>query len=137
MQGFLDKVKNGIATFMDGRYGGDQLGVVLVAFALILSLLSNVAGKWLLILALAALVYAIVRMLSRDKAARNKENVAFLRAIAKPWKWCHRQRVKFQNRKTKVYVRCPNCHAEFALPKGKGHLRATCPKCGEKSEHTV
>ena len=46
-------------------------------------------------------------------------------------------RTRWENRDTKAYVRCPNCHKQFALPKGKGKLRATCPYCGEKSVHKV
>lgn len=137
MQGFLDKVRGGVQKFMSGRYGGDQLGTVLVVISLIFSILANWFGRWLTIVALILLILAFVRIFSRNLEARRKENQTFLTAVAKPGKWFRRERTKFVNRKTKAYVRCPHCHAEFALPKGKGRLRATCPKCGEKSEHTV
>ena len=68
---------------------------------------------------------------------RTRENEAFLSAIEKPRAWIHRQQGKWANRNTRAYVRCPYCHTEFALPKGKGKLRATCPHCGQKSEHRV
>ena len=137
MQEFLDKVRAGVQKFMSGRYGGDQLGTTLVVVSLIFSILANWLGRWLTIVALVLLVVAFARILSRNIEARRKENRAFLNAVAAPGKWFRRQRTKFVNRKTKAYVRCPHCNAEFALPKGEGRLRATCPKCGEKSEHTV
>ena len=137
MQGFLDKVNEGLRKLMAGRYGGDQLGTVLVVISLIFSILANWLGRWMTVVALVLLILAFARMFSRNYEVRRKENRSFLQAVAAPGKWIHRQRIKFANRKTKAYVRCPHCHAEFALPKGKGHLRATCPKCGEKSEHTV
>jgi Zn finger protein HypA/HybF involved in hydrogenase expression len=137
MQEFLDKMRARAQEFMAGRYGGDQLGTVLVVISLVLSILANWVGRWMTVIALVLLVIAFARILSRDIEQRTRENRAFLLAFAKPAAWIHRQRVKFANRKTKAYVRCPHCNAEFALPKGKGKLRATCPKCGEKSVHEV
>ncbi len=137
MQEFFSKLRSNVQTFMAGRYGGDQLGTVLVLVSLILSILSNWVGRWMGILALVLLVVAFARILSTNHAARQQENRAFMTFFTKPGAWFHRQKVKFDNRKIKAYVRCPHCHAEFALPKGKGKLRATCPKCGEKSVHEV
>lgn len=137
MQDFFDKLGNRVRTFMAGRYGGDQLGTVLVLVSLILSILSNWVGRWMGIVALLLLVVAFARILSTNYTARQQENRAFMTFVTKPGAWFHRKKVKFDNRKTKAYVRCPHCNAEFALPKGKGKLRATCPKCGEKSVHEV
>lgn len=137
MQDFLNKLRDSVARFMYGRYGGDQLGLTLLVIALLCSLVGPWVGRWLSIVSTVLIIVALYRMLSRDHAARSRENQAFLQATAKPRSWIHRNKVKWDNRKTKAYVRCPHCHSEFALPKGKGHVRATCPKCGEKSEHTV
>lgn len=35
---------------------------------------------------------------------------------------------------TTVVIPCPNCQAKMRLPRGKGTLRATCPRCGQKSD---
>lgn len=34
---------------------------------------------------------------------------------------------------TTLVVDCPKCAAKLRLPRGKGTLRATCPRCGEKT----
>ena len=34
--------------------------------------------------------------------------------------------------KTHELFYCPKCHASCFVPKGKGKVRITCPKCGEK-----
>lgn len=34
---------------------------------------------------------------------------------------------------TTLVVPCPKCEAKMRLPRGKGTLRATCPRCGEKT----
>lgn len=137
MQEFINKVRNGARNFMNGRYGSDQLGTTLVIVALVLTILSNWLGRWLSIVALILLIIVFARMFSKNIEARHKENIAFVSFLPGVNLFIRRQRVKWANRKTKAYVRCPHCNAEFALPKGKGRLRATCPKCGEKSDHTV
>ena len=30
------------------------------------------------------------------------------------------------------YFRCPSCHQQVRVPKGKGHIEIRCPKCGTK-----
>ena len=137
MQDFLSNLRAKASRFMQGRYGGDQLGITLVSVALVLSLLGPMSSRWLTLVSTALMLVAIWRVLSRAHAARRKENQAFLAAVAKPRAWLRRRKTMWDNRGTKAYVRCPHCHAQFALPKGKGKLRATCPKCGQKSEHTV
>lgn len=41
---------------------------------------------------------------------------------------------KWENRKTTKYIKCPTCGQTLAVPKGKGKIRVTCPKCGTKVE---
>lgn len=137
MQDFLEKIRSAMSNFMYGRYGADQLGLTLLVIAIIFSFLAIPFSSYLNIVSLLLAIVAVVRLLSRNIPARRSENRAFLTFFAKPINWVRRQYKKWTNRKTKAYVRCPYCHAEFALPKGKGKLRATCPKCGQKSEHTV
>ena len=138
MRDFLNKLRESHLRFMRSRYGGDQLGLVIVSFSLLCTLITWLTHwRWVSVVSLAALAIELWRMYSRDIPARARENQAYLDITEKPRSWIRRQRSKWANRKVKAYVRCPHCHAEFALPKGKGKLRATCPKCGKKSEHTV
>ena len=36
---------------------------------------------------------------------------------------------KHLNRKTHLYFKCNNCKANLRVPKGKGKIEVTCPKC--------
>ena len=138
MRDFLNKLRESHLRFMRNRYGGDQLGLVIVSLSLVCTIITWLTHwRWLSVVSLAALAFELWRMYSRDIPARARENQAYLDITEQPRSWIRRQRGKWANRKVKAYVRCPHCHAEFALPKGKGKLRATCPKCGKKSEHTV
>lgn len=38
------------------------------------------------------------------------------------------------NRKTTKYFKCKNCGQMLSVPKGKGKIRVTCPKCHTKVE---
>ena len=126
-----------LGKLMSGRYGYDQLGMALVGLSLVCLILNFWLSPYALIVAWGLLIWATFRMWSRNIAARQHENAVFLGLIDKPLSWTRRNVSKIQNRKTKAYVRCPHCNAEFSLPKGKGKLRATCPRCGEKSVHEV
>jgi hypothetical protein len=137
---FKDKMEGwgrSLAHQMEGRYGYDQLGMLLLGLSLVFLVAGFWWRPWGTILAWAFLIVQTVRLLSRNYDTRRRENAAFLRVVSGPASWIQRQRTHWANRKTKAYVRCPHCHAEFSLPKGKGKLRATCPQCGEKSVHSV
>ena len=43
-------------------------------------------------------------------------------------------RKRFAERKTNLFVRCPQCRNMLRLPRGKGRLEATCPVCRTKFE---
>lgn len=40
----------------------------------------------------------------------------------------------WKERKTKAFLKCPTCGQTLSVPKGKGRLIVTCPKCHTKME---
>ena len=129
------RLADAIKRYMKGIYGFDQLGgVLLVALAICLAFAGGGSIFWW-ILALAILGYGGFRALSQDHEARAAENGKFLGFVNKITSRFKGAGSSVDN--SKVYVSCPHCHKQFALPKGKGTLRATCPHCGEKSVHKV
>ena len=40
----------------------------------------------------------------------------------------------WKERKTKAFLKCPKCGTMLSVPKGKGRLIVTCPKCHAKME---
>lgn len=125
---------------MMGRYGLDQMTVGLLVGMMVFSLLSSLT--WFLplyLISIALMIWAVFRFFSRNTAARARENEKFLvfwNQVKKWWngvrQWFAKQKRKWDDRKTHVYFRCPNCKKELRVPKGKGKLEVTCPLCRSK-----
>lgn len=110
--------------FMVGRYGPDQLSVALCILSFVLSIISNVTDlSAITALSAVALGIAVYRILSRDVLRRRSENQLFLA------KW-NPIAARFRDRKTHKYFKCPNCGQQLRVPKNKGSMTITCPKCG-------
>lgn len=121
---------NALYRFFYGRRGMDQLGFALLIASLVLSLLSSILRIGILSLAsMAAWIYALYRMLSKNISAREKENQWFLSKYTPVASSVKQARVRFKNRKIYLYYRCPNCKAWLRLPRNIGEKTVTCGKC--------
>ena len=121
--------------FMMGRYGGDQLGKVLTLASLILLLVSLFFDITICyILGVGVLIYTYWRMFSKNVSKRYEENQKFVnmryRAVVK---W-DKQKKQWAQRKTHRFFKCPQCSQKVRVPKGRGKICITCPKC--KTEFT-
>lgn len=124
MNGFFDRLKSALRHFMLGRYGTDKLNMAILTAGLICSLVVMFIRLPILDLLLTALSYvlmgwAIFRMLSRNIYKRYQENRRYLRFV---------ERLKDREHR---YFDCPRCRQPVRVPKGKGKIAITCPKCRE------
>jgi len=125
-------MRNFLHRFMIGRYGPDHLGIAIIIVAFILSVLN--VFLWhtpLLYFSYLFFVLVIYRMLSRNIPRRRAENDRFISI----W-WPIRMRVKkiiqyIKDKRKYVYYKCPTCKTKLRVPKGKGKIRMTCPRCWE------
>ena len=112
--------------FMAGRYGTDKLNMAMLGVGLILSLVTMfIRRPWWLNLSLTLLAYAIMfwcifRCLSRNTYKRYQENRKYLRFL---------ERIRDREHR---YYNCPRCRQPVRVPKGKGKIAITCPRCKEK-----
>ena len=122
---FTAKLSSGLRSFMAGRYGTDRLNMVILCAGLAASILSSLVRItplnlifWLLSYAL--MIWAIWRSLSRNTYKRYQENRKFMQIFDRMKDRQHR------------YFDCPKCHQMVRVPRGKGKISITCPRCREK-----
>ena len=131
------RLGDAIKRYMKGIYGFDQLGGVLLVAAAVALALAGGGNIFWWIVALLLVGWGCFRAFSQHHEARAAENEKFLALVDKVVTWFKGLFNRADSSGTKAYVTCPYCHKQYALPKGKGTLRATCPHCGEKSVHKV
>ncbi|MBE6945275.1 MAG: hypothetical protein E7459_04210 [Ruminococcaceae bacterium] len=107
--------------FLSGRYGMDQLNMLLLYVNLFLAIVVLFTGSlWLNLLTYIPLGIIVFRMLSKNIPARHEENRRYLQL---------RDRLKDRYNR---YFRCPKCKQMVRVPKGKGKIAITCPRCKER-----
>lgn len=134
MRKLFRKIKNGFMRLMYGRYGTDELNLVLLFFAIFLLLLSYIPdiGFIFLILALSVMVYSNFRTFSRNIPKRRRELERYLRIKRKPQNAMRLRKNKKRDKKTHCYFKCSSCKAVLRVPKGKGEILVTCPRCNKQ-----
>ena len=124
-----------LATFMQGRYGLDELGQMVVLVAVLFYLIDIFARTGILsTLGTVLMIYEIYRMYSRNIEARRKELNWYGLHARKPKAWYRLTKKKWVNRKTTRYFKCAKCGQVLSVPKGVGKIRVTCPKCKDVTE---
>jgi len=118
---------------MYGRSGMDQLGLAILGLAILLSVINIFFKIQLLqLLVILLILLAFLRAFSRNTAARSRENQKFLHIFSSIRGWSRRKKDMHQNRKTHKFFKCPGCKNTLRVPRGKGKVYITCPKCGER-----
>ncbi len=119
------KMGAGLRSFMAGRYGTDRLNMVILCVGVAASILSaffqqHWAGRLAWVLSYVLMIWAIFRSLSRNINKRYQENRRFLLML---------DRIK--DRKNRYFI-CPRCRQTVRVPRHKGKIAITCPKCKER-----
>jgi len=121
----MSRLKQWLRHFMKGRYGTDKLSMTILGVGVITSIVGMfipfVRIKMLLTLVSYVLMFwAIFRCFSRNTYKRYQENRKFLMWL---------DRIKDRQHR---YFSCPRCRQPVRVPRGKGKIAISCPKCGEK-----
>ena len=123
-------MKERMQRFMAGRYGNDQLNQFIFIVAIISMVLEIITRQSLFYtLTLVLLILAYVRVFSRNINKRYEANMKFLQkkdAILN--KFRKQKYYAAQRRNFHIYT-CPQCKQKIRIPKGKGKISITCPKC--------
>lgn len=120
--------------FMVGRYGSDQLSIFLVVLSLILTIIGRLAGISLIIsLSYVPLFFAVYRMFSKDVQKRSMENYKFAIFMSPIYSKFKKYQKRAKDTKTHKYFKCNSCKTTLRVPKGKGKIMITCPRCKTKA----
>ena len=137
MARFSDNFRGAAARFLSGRNGADELNRGLLVLYILLVLLrvplvllfpyTAVSAVFsLLLTAVAATI--LCRLFSRNLGRRQAENARFLRwwrprgAALAAWRG---RRMDRDHR----YFRCRSCKTLCRVPRGRGRIQITCPRC--------
>ncbi len=121
----MGRFRQGFQRFMQGRYGVDKLNMWILGIGAVVCVVAMLipwaTAKMVLTgIAWALMIWALWRTLSRNTYKRYREN-----------KWLLRTIDRIKDRQHKHFV-CPKCHQTVRVPRGKGKIAITCPKCRER-----
>lgn len=125
---------NWLRRFMYGRNGTDQLNFALLVLSVILCVVTAFfTNMWVRMIVYIPLAWGIFRMLSKNLVARRAENYKFLIVWQKIKGFFTgiAQRTKDKEHR---YFKCPSCKSVVRVPRGKGKIVITCPKCRTRFE---
>ena len=126
-------MRDKISRFMAGRYGSDQLSraVSVLAIALIIvELFTRFTPISVVVLAL--LIWIYFRTLSRNIYKRSEENRKYLVFRNKITGFFRKWKNRAKQSGTYRFYHCPDCRQTVRVPKGRGKIEITCPKCHAK-----
>lgn len=132
----MNKFKDSFMRFMAGRYGVDAFGKFLNIVSLVLLVVALIS-KWSLfyLLGVLLIIYEYYRMFSRNIQKRYAENQKYLTLKYKFTIKLGNIKNIFKPRadaKTHKVFKCPTCKQKVRVPRGKGRIEITCPKCKNK-----
>lgn len=123
-------MKECMQRFMAGRYGNDQLNQFIFIVAIISMVLEIITRQSLFYtLTLVLLILAYVRVFSRNINKRYEENMKFLQKKDAILNKFRKQKYYAAQRRNYHIYTCPQCKQKIRIPKGKGKISITCPKC--------
>ena len=125
IQQFLQRLSYKFRNFMVGRYGTDKLNMAILSAGLAACVISAFFDSPKMDLLLTGvsyglMIWALYRCFSRNTYKRYQENRKFLQFF---------DRLKDRQHR---YYDCPKCRQVVRVPRGKGKIAITCPKCKER-----
>ena len=119
---------NWLRRFMMGRYGADQLTFATLLLSMVLVMFTRGRLWPLSVAGFLLLGWAYFRMLSRNISARARERGVFLRYWYRVKNGWMKLAGRLQDRAHRYY-RCPQCRQQLRVPRGRGKIVITCPRC--------
>ena len=149
MRNFFQRLSEGYRRFMVGRYGSDQLSRFLMFLSVVMLILNMIFRSRTPIfyfLVWALIIYSYFRMFSKNieklnwfrnrrssgkyynSSASNRDSYQnYNQAYHNAQSGSHTMR---SDREHRIF-RCPSCDQRVRVPRGRGKIEITCPRCGQ------
>ncbi len=135
----MDKIMNKIYSFMNGRYGIDDIykdGFILYLILVILDIFFN--SKVLYVLQMTLILTLLYRSFSKQINKRIRENDKYLklkRKMLKPVKDIK----KYLKDDYHIYKKCHHCNTilKLPIPSKRGIKHSKCPTCKKRNTYLI
>ena len=126
-------MKEKMRKFMLGRYGFDELSKVCLGTTVVLMVCSMFLDNRLLyLMAIALLIFCYYRAFSRNIEKRRAEGQKYRNfRYQNTVKW-NAFKKRQEQKKLYCFYKCPQCRQKVRVPKGRGRICITCPKCSRE-----
>lgn len=127
---------NRLKDFFNGIYGFDGLSCGLLFLSIIINLITAMipsdTAKHLNIISYIPIIICLFRVFSHNHYKRRAENQKFMKLLQPVFEYFENHSEKKEQAKLFKFFKCPVCTQKIRVPKGKGKIEITCPKCGNK-----
>lgn len=121
---------NWLQRMMIGRYGVDKLSKAMLVLTFILLIISSFTESIIInTFAIIILALTYMRIFSRNINKRYQENMKFLQWWSPIEVKINRMFIRLKEQKTYRFFKCTQCGQQLRVPKGKGKIKITCPRC--------
>ncbi len=121
-----------LAAFMLGRNGVDHLNKLLFRTAAVIAALNLLLLRQIGSVPFLIAGYALFRTLSRNLPMRQAENVLVLEKCRRVKAILSGAVQRAKQRRDYRFFSCPGCRSYLRVPRGKGRIQVTCPRCGHR-----
>ena len=126
----MNKFRQFIYKTMYGRYGVDEFSRFLIKASLVFFVLNLLTGlRIFYYIFMITVIYNCFRVYSKNIYKRQQELSAYYVLKRQADSKLALQKRIWNERHTHKFFNCPKCKTTVRVPKGRGKIEITCPKC--------
>lgn len=131
-------MKEKLIRFMQGRYGLDRLSQVMMIVGLVVVIIAAfvrrpvIVSNLIYLVGIVIVILGYIRVFSKNYQKRYNENQKFMQLTGGIRRFFGKEKYMMEQRRDYRIFTCPGCKQKIRIPKGKGKIEISCPKCHTK-----